>query len=138
MFQQGALLQHERHGGHARNASQRRGIDRVGRKGLPLPGRDGQIGVEGRTHGLDEALEAVEDREQDDHRRNGHRYGRNAQPRNQIDDRSGFGREEVAAGEELRQHGVRPEGLVVFERLLDMVDILQRIVEEELGFRARS
>ena len=134
VFQQSALLQHERHGLHARNASQRRGIDRVGRKGLPLPGRDGQIGVEGRTHRLDETLEAVEDREQDDHRRNGHRNGHNAQPRNQIDNRSGFGREEVAAGEELRQHGVRPEGLVVFERLLDMVDILQRIVEKELDF----
>ena len=107
VFEQGALLQGERQRADPRDACEGRGVEIPLRKGLPLPRGDGKIGVESRIHRLDERFEAVEDRQQDDHGRNGHRHGRDAQSRDQVDHRPGLGRKEVATGEELRQHGGR-------------------------------
>ena len=106
MFQQGALFQDERAGLDTSDAPQGRRIEPLRREGPTHAGRDQKIGIESRIHRPDEPLEAVEHRQQDNHRRDGHRHGRDAQARDQVDDRPGLRREEITACDELRcRHG---------------------------------
>ena len=76
--------------------------------------------------------EAVENRQQDDHRRHRNGHGHDAHAGDQIDHRVGLLRKEVTSCEPAGEHPVAAL-LLLAEQLVDIVDILQRVVQKELN-----
>ena len=89
-FEQNLLFEQVRNDPDPFHAGQRQTVDFRRCEGLPFTGGNGQIGIEGRRHGLGEISETVQHGQQHDHRRNGHGERKNAHTRNNVDHRTGF------------------------------------------------